>query len=504
MNDIHSKNKKIAVNTIIIYARLIITSIIGLVTVRYVLQALGASDYGLYNVAGGVVAMLNVISAAMQTTTRRYINVEMGKTDGNINKIFNISVVLHIGFSLFLLLIAETVGLYYIFNFLNVEQGRLSDALFVYQISTIVAVIGIMNVPYQGLLTAYENFKSLAVVDIIASLLKIPVIIGLIYYSGNHLRYYAIGMCLISLATFIIYHYICYKKYRDNIKFHFYKDNTLYKEILRFNNYTALGAFSYIGRTQGSNMLINYVFGTFINGLFAIAYQMESYLVLLVNNLSTSFDPQITQSYTAKDFDRCYILVSNTTRYAILIMLLFTFPLFINLEFVLKLWLGTIHSGVLTLCYWALVSLFVRSLTSGIPPLIIATGHIRAFQLSTTILMLVGLPISYFFFQLGFPYQTIIIIMTILDFLSRLFLIILVYKITHLNLLLFLKNTYKPLIIIMPFLVVFWLVIKTITPNNILTNLLLTIVSVFYCIIVLYLLGLKKEEKKIITNKIHI
>ena len=501
--NIVNSNKVIAINTVIVYGRMIVTSIIGLITVRFVLQALGTSNYGLYNAVGGIVAMLNIICTAMQTTTRRYINVEMGRPDGNMNKIFNISFILHLCFALFLLIIAETIGLHYIYNYLNIPSESFDDAVFVYQISTIVAIIGIINVPYQGLLNAFEKFGTLAIVDIITSLLKVPIIFGLVYYDGNSLRFYAVSMCLISFSSFVIYQIICYRQYREIVQFRYYKDISLYKEIICFNNYTALGAFSYIGRTQGSTMLVNYIFGTFVNGLFAIAYQIEGYLVMLISNLGTSFEPQITQTYSLGDYCRCYMLVGRITRYSILIMLIVVFPIILNLDYILYLWLGDFPEGVIVLCYWALVSLFVRSLTAGIPPLIIASGKIRAFQISTTVLMLIGIPVSYVFFLYGAPFQTIMIIMTILDLIQRFYLIILAKKETAIDLSTFLKDAYKSIIIIIPFFALYACVRFFLIRSKV-DDFLHIILSTLYALGVVFIFGLSKEERKIILNKINI
>lgn len=204
-----------------------------------------------------------------------------------------------------------------------------------------------MNVPYQGLLSAYEKFAQIAIIDFLTALFKVPLVIGLIYYPGNSLRFYAIGMCLMSLISFLLYTYACYKQYKPVVSLKFYKGLSLYKEILVFNNYTALGAFAYIGRSQGATMLINYFFGTIVNGAFAIAYQIENYVILLVNNLSTASEPQITQSYSSGDIKRTFNLAEKISKYSIIIMLIIIFPLNIELEFLLSLWLGQIPDNSL-------------------------------------------------------------------------------------------------------------------------------------------------------------
>ena len=329
-------NKRIAINTLITYSRLIITTLVGLLSTRYVLIALGDSNYGLYCVLGGILAILNMLSVAMYTTTRRYINVEMGKPNGNLNKIFNISLLLHIMFALITFALAEIIGIYYINHYLNIASRQIDDAHFVFQISTFTAILGIINVPYQGLLNAYEKFGTIAIIEIISALLKIPLIIFLVNYQGNALRFYAIGMALISISSFLYYQIIGYKKYYNVVAFKIYKDKTLYKEILFYNNYVAIGALAFFGRCHGVNILVNYFFGTIINAAFAIAYSVEHYVQMFVSCISTPFEPQIVQSWADGDKNKCLKLVESSCKYSILVCLIFIYPAFINMDFILE------------------------------------------------------------------------------------------------------------------------------------------------------------------------
>lgn len=501
-SDYSQKNKKIAINTLIVYARMIIVTLISLITVRYVLKALGASDYGLYNVVGGVVAILNFICTAMQTTTRRYINIEMGKINRNLNKIFNVCLLLHVGFAILLLIIVETIGNFYIYNYLNVAPEKLQDASFVFQISAIVSIIGIINVPYQGLLSAYEKFGTIASIDFVTTLLKIPLVVCLAYFEGNALRFYAIGTCLISFSSFILYSLFCYKHYSDIVKFKTYKDWKLCREIIAFNNYTAIGAFAYIGRTQGSNIMVNYFFGTIINGAFALAYQIENNIMNFVGNLATSFEPQITQSYSNGDYKRCYSLVSKISRYCILIMLFVLFPLILELEFILKIWLGNIPSGVILLSYLTLLSLFVRSLTGGLSPLILATGDVKKFQISASFLMLIGLPLAFIAYYIHSPYFIIIIIMTILDLINRGYIVYLASIQTSINIHKFISETYKPVCFMLPFMILYILVDKEIELVNYTYHIVNLLCAFIFIGTLGYIFGLDHNEKKLLIEKI--
>ena len=224
-------NKLIYKNTLIIYARMIFVTFVGLFSSRFVLKALGASDYGLYNVVGGLIALFNVLGTAMSTTSRRYINVEMGKVDGNLNRVFNICLLLHIGFATLILVIAETLGIWYVNSVLNVAEGKLGDAMFVFQVSTIVACIGLVNIPYMSLIEANERFDITALIDTATTAIRFSLIVVLLFYKGNALRFYAFLMCVMSLLSFTLYHLVCLHKWPVVIKHRLYRKSTLYKEI---------------------------------------------------------------------------------------------------------------------------------------------------------------------------------------------------------------------------------------------------------------------------------
>jgi len=473
-------------------------------TTRYVLKALGVSDYGLYNVVGGVVTMLNFISTAMMTTTRRYVNVEMGKgKSGNVNKVFNVCLTLHFCFAIFIYLIAISIGLWYINNILNVTSEKLADARFVYIISTSVSALGIINVPYQALLAAYERFRQIAIIDIITSCLKIPLVIALLLYAGNHLRFYAIGICVITFCSLLLYSTYCYQKFHDVIKWHFYKDKVLYKEILLFNNYTSLGAFAYLGRSQGSTMVINYFFGTIVNGAYAIAIQIESQIQSLVSNLVTAANPQMTQSYSSRDYDRCFSLVCKVTRFSALSMMILCFTMFIELPFLLDLWLKKTPDGAIAFCVAMLLSLFVRSLGMGVDALIQATGKVKTYQLVQSALLVAGIPLSIFLFIIGFSPVFIIITFIICDILRTIAMFWIICRISD-----FFKfkryacSVYLPTIKVFSVLLIYTYVYGFFNIDSLSFRLVgIVITFIFACMVCVYL-GLISQERGMLLEKV--
>ena len=502
MPDNSANNKRIAVNTLIVYARMFLGAFIGFFTTRYVLAALGVSDYGLYNVVGGVVTMMNFISIGMMTTTRRYVNVEMGKKDGNVNKVFNVSLTLHIGFAIFIYLIAITIGLWYINNMLNVSSEKLADARFVYFISTTVSALGIINVPYQALMTAYERFRQIAIIDISVSCLKIPLVIALFFYVGNLLRFYAIGICFITLFSLMAYSSYCKYKISGVVKWCFYKDWALYKEILVFNNYTAMGAFAYLARSQGSTMVINYFFGTLTNGAYAIATQIERQIENFVGNLGTAANPQMTQSYSAGEFSRSFDIVCKITRFSALAMTILTFSLFVSLKPLLRVWLEVIPDGAIIFCQAMLLSLFIRSLGAGIDALIQATGQVKWYQIIQSLLLILGIPLSMLLFKMGFSPVYIIIAFIICDVFRTIAMFIIICRITPFDFKHFALFTYLPLLKVCLVLALYLMFFNLLPLDSLIVQLFGFILTLISSSMICIYLGMTENERIKITGKI--
>lgn len=498
-------NKKIVLNTGVVYARLIITTIIGLFTSRYVLLALGASDYGLYSVVGGVISMLNVLSVAMYTTTQRYINVEMGNPSGNLNKIFNISRLLHIGFAIFFLLVAEPIGVYYIYNFLNVAPGKFYDALFVFHISTIAAAFGIINVPYQALLQAKEKFAQMAFVDVLNCIARLLLILSLLYVEGNVLRIYAVGMSILTIFTLCFYNIACGIQWRDVIKYRFYSDKRLYKEILVFNNYVALGATSYLSRTQASNMLVNYFFGTLVNAAFAIGYTIENYCIMFVSNVGSAAAPQITQNYSNNN-ERSLFLTEALNKLTIFLTLLVVVPISIELEFVLRLWLKNVPDGALLVCHLTLLSTLARVTLGGMDKLVQASGKNKWFQISGSIIQLSVIPIGYILFKVGLPAYTIIILYIMSTIVSSVLGFCLMKRILNFDVKQYVKHVFAPSFRVMGILGLFVLVYMKLDVTSLLGHVVGLAIGFLATSMIIYYAGLKISEREmlkyIVINKI--
>lgn len=501
MLDKTDKNKIIAINTLIVYFRLFVITIIGLLTSRYVLQVLGVSDFGLYNVVGGIIAMFGFISGALSSSTVRFMNYELGKADGEPNYVFNICNTLHIIAALLILILAESIGIYYINNVLNVECGKESDAMFVFQISTIVACIGIISVPYQSLFTVHEKFITIALIEICSSILKLLIVLLLIFYTGNVLKLYAIGMSLLTFIPFLIYYYLCKHKWPTIVRPKIVRQWNAYKPVLVFNNYTVVGTLSIISRTEGANMLINYFFGTSVNAACAIGNTVANYVNTFVGNFDSASAPQITQNVSAGNTDRSLYLVNYTCRICVLLMIVIYFPFVSNLDFILHLWLGeNVPEGALEFCHLTLLTAIVAATSGGVAQLVNSIGDIKWFKIWQCVLYMVCLPIGYWAYSAGYPAYFIIILFVISDILYRIIQLSLLCKYIKFDIKIFIRESYLRPLVIFVLLFVLSFFYKQVELTTFFFNILGLTISFIVTLIVVFILGLKSNEKALLIK----
>ena len=412
--------RRIAKNTAFMYVRLLTTMVIGLYVSRLALEILGVSDYGLFAVVGGVLAMFTFISNSLASATSRFFNTEMGKKDGDVNASFNINLLLPVCLAIIIFALAETIGLWYVYNRLNVEPGKLADAVFVYHISIITACLGIVNGPYQSLFAAHERFKFMAVMDIVNSLVRLGCILMLSLYHGDYaLRVYSIIFSLTTANTFVVYHWVAYRNWAHIIKYRFVGGWQRYREVLSFGGWNVLATMAYMVRSSGSDLLLNSFFGTAMNGAFAISRTVNQSIMSFTGSFDSASAPQIIQSYAAGDNDRCTYLCNKIGRINILMFELLCIPLLIELDFVLRLWLGKVPDGAYMLTYLNILVGGMSLTCGGIFNLINATGRIKWFKVNTSAFFIACITVGYILFDNGYPAYSILVLFLVADVLQR-------------------------------------------------------------------------------------
>lgn len=495
-------NKRIAKNTAVLYVKLIISVIIGLYTSRVILQALGASDYGLYTIVGGIVSMMNFLGVTMMSVTYRYIVVEFGKGDeGDPRKVFNTSMVIHILLVMLLLIVGETFGAYYIRNIANIDSSKISDALFVLHLSLAATSFVILSVPFNGLIVAREKFVFTAVIEIGRTLLKLGMVVALAYYCGNRLRMFAVIMAIFTIILPVSMYIYCFVKDRDIIRWQFNKKRSDYSGILGYAFWIMIGAIAAIGQNQGSNMIINLFFSTIVNAAFGIGFQINNYVMMFVQSLNQAAIPQIMKNQSGHNQERSLSLIYGIAKIAFFIMLIPVVPLILNMDFVLKAWLKDVPQYTDVFATLLLVGGLIKCMGAGIDTSIQTTGKIRAFQIFYSLAYLLVLPIAYLLFYLDFPAYTILICTIFATISVLIFQAVNLSKITDFSIAYYLQHTvFRCVLVGLCSLPLFLL--KHFSENSISWFFTSSMVSVIWIISMIYILGCTNEEKEMVKRNI--
>lgn len=496
-----SANTRIARNTIYMYIRLITTMVIGLYVSRLAIALLGVSDYGLFSVVGGVLAMFTFISGSLASATSRFFNIEMGKKGGDVNASFNINLVLHCAMAAIVLLLAESIGMWYIYHHLNVEPGKLDDAVFVYQVSILTACLGIVNTPYQSLLTAHEKFGFLAMVDTANSLLRLACVVGLTLLPEAGLRLYSLIFALTTATTFVAYHYKAFIDWRDTIRLRFVRGWGRYREVLVFNNWNLLATMAYMANSSGVDLLLNAFFGTPMNGAFAVSKTVKSSIMNFTGNFDTASAPQIVQSYAAGDRERYTYLCNKLGRINILMFELMCFPLLMELHFVLQLWLGNVPAGAYELTFLGIIQGGIALTNGGIFNLINATGRIKWFKINVSFFFLVCLPAGYCMFSLGMPYYSIVLLLIAADIAQRAVQLVLMRRLLGFDSLQYARKAYLRPAVIAAIMAIFIYIRSQIVVDSAAMHLLIIAATAVLTIILVYTIGLTSGERKALREK---
>ena len=394
MTDNSQNNKRIAKNTLMLYIRMLLIMVVSLYTSRVILQALGVEDFGLYNVVGGVVVLFTFINNAMVTSTQRFLNFEIGRNNlDEAQKVFSASLNIHAIIAGVFLLLAETVGLWFLNRYIQIPEGREVAANWVYQFSIIVSILNIIRSPYNAAIIAHEHMSFYAYVSIIEIILKLA-IVYMVYLFSDRLVAYAFLMMMVTLIVLGAYYIFCKKKYAI-CKYKFEYNKKRYMALASFSGWSLFGSLANMGASQGINIILNMFFGVAVNAAMGIANQVNAAVYQFVSSFQTAFNPQIIKSYAAGDRTYFISLIMNTSRYSFLLLFLLALPIYICCPEILSIWLGTVPEYAVEFCRLMILFLLIDAVQGPLWVSAQATGKIRNYQILMSVLILLNLPITY-------------------------------------------------------------------------------------------------------------
>lgn len=400
-----------------LYFRMAITIVVGLYTSRIVLEALGESDYGIYSVVGGIVTVLAFLNSSLSGATQRFLNFEIGKeTSNRVRVVFKSSLMLHAIVAIIVLLLAETVGLWFLNAKMNIAPDRMYAANWVYQFSVISCCVGILTVPYNAVIIAHEKMSAFAYISIVEISLKLIVVLILLYSSCDRLILYTFLLLMISLINRAIYNIYCHRNFpvSRNI-FAAPTDLSLMKSLASFSGWSVVGSLGYISHTQGIAIVINIFFGTIVNAAQGITNQVNGIITGFVGNFLTALNPQVVKLYAANRLDEMHKLITRGCRYSFFMVAFFAIPLMFAVPVLLNWWLTIVPEYTIVFIKLTLLITLFNSFTSLLAVAQGATGKIKIYQITLTTIGLFHLPVAWLFFYLGYPpYWAMIIYLVII------------------------------------------------------------------------------------------
>lgn len=419
-------NKKIVKNTITLYFRQFLVLTVALYTYRVVLANLGVTDFGIYNVVGGVVAMFSLLSNSMATATNRFLSYDLGQ--GNfiqLRKTFNLSIVAYLFISFFLIILAETVGAWFVSNKLVIPEARMNTAFVVYQFAIVSFIFTICSIPCTAMIIAHENMSVYAYVSIFDVILKLIIAFLIKYSSVDKLALYGFLMTVSTFAASLYYWCYCYVKYKESHLLLFW-DKKKFFQLFSFAGWNLFGATSSLVKGQGINILLNMFFGPVVNAARAIAMQVNNSVCTFAQNFFTAVQPQIIKNYANGENEKMLLLMYRSGKMTFCLMLLVVIPLFFEMPTILDLWLKEVPENTVIFSRLVLIESLIESMSYPIGTALNATGRIKIYQIVVGSIQIMNLPFGFIALYCGAQAYAVMILSIVISigaFVARLFIL---------------------------------------------------------------------------------
>lgn len=403
---------RVVMNTGILYARMAITVVLSLYTTRVVLYALGVDDFGIFNLVGGAIAMLTFLNASMAAATQRFMSFAQGQGDeGRQHQIFNVSMVMHAGIALIVLGLLQIAGFILFNGILKIAPERMHAAWMVYQFAVASTFITILGVPYDAVINARENMLLYAVLGVIEAVIKLAIALIIVNATIDKLELYGLLMAILTVALLVARGAYCQHRYREcKLAPKKYFSRPVFKEMTTFGAWSLLGSSTSMVANYGQGIVLNIFFSTSVNAAQGITAQVSGQLGAFASTMLRALNPFIVKSEGAGKRNLMLSASMMGSKLSFFLLLLLYIPIIIEMPYLLSLWLKTVPAFTQIFCTLLLIRNLIEQLFITMASSIAATGNIKHYQIAISILTILPLPISYYFFQLGMqPYWLYIV-----------------------------------------------------------------------------------------------
>ncbi len=502
MENESANNKRIAKNTLLLYVRMLFMMLVSLYTSRVVLNTLGVEDFGLYNVVGGFVSMFTFLNGAMASSTQRYMNFELGKGNiSNLRAVFSTSINIHACISLLILVLAETIGLCFVYNKLTIPEARFDAALWVYQSAIISTIIMVMSIPYNAAIIAHERMGAFAYISVLEVVLKLAIVYMLTVFSFDKLKLYAVLMLTVQLVIRLIYGSYC-KRHFNETEYKMVFNKQLIKDMTGFAGWNLFGNIAVMTYTQGLNVILNMFFGPAVNAARGISVQVQNAIRGFSSNFQTAINPQITKSYAGNDYRYMHKLIFTSSKFSVFLLLVLSMPVMMESKTILTLWLNIVPDHTIQFMHLILVISMIEALANPVVQGALSTGKIRKYQIvvGTTLLMI--LPFSYLALKLGAVPEYVFIVHLIFAILAHAARLIMSRTLIKISIAEYCRKVIVPIV----FVSVISFIVPYIFVQTVDESIFRLPVSCAICVLStclsIYCIGLTKNERTFIKTKI--
>lgn len=498
-----SDNKRIARNTFYMYLRMFVNMAVLLYTSRLIIEYLGVSDFGIYNVVGGVVVVFSFISTSMTSSTSRFLSFSLGKKDyQEVDKVFSTTIFLHICLSILVIVLSETIGLWYVNNYLVFPHERISIVHFVFQFSVFNTVFMIMTIPYSSLIMSNERMNVYAFISLFDVFMKLFLTLYLGFTSYDRLLVYACG--LMFLGIIVMFLNIVYVRHKKLISIWSIKpDRSIVKQLLSYSGWSLIGNMSSVCNTQGLNLVLNYFFGNIVNAAFGITSRVLSAINSLSGGFQVSLNPQITKSYSAGNLPRHFSLVCNSAKYSFFLIIIIAIPIFFNIDTILRYWLVNYPEETPVFVQLIMLTSIMSTIGNPFGVSVDSTGKIKKMSIIISVLNVSVLPVSIVVLYLfKIPYLSLIVNF-VLTFVCQCVKLRETHRLTGMQYKDVFDKALKPIIkVAIPSVIIPYVIYSLLNKGSFLFLCINVVLMVLSISLIIYIIGLSKEERQLVNSYI--
>ena len=494
--------KRIAKNTAMLYIRMIVTMLITLYTGRVILDKLGAIDYGIFNTVGGIVIMFSFLNSSLSSATQRFLTFYIGKgNEDDLRRVFSTCVFIHIALALLILIVSETIGMWFLDTHLNIPDERMLAARYVLHFTTLASVMMLISTPYNALIIAHEKMNVFAYISFIEVGLKLTIVYLITLFEFDRLVFYSFLWLVINILLRIVYGMYSKRKFSESTLIKNY-DKKMIRDISTFASWSLTSSMSWAIQNQGVNFMLNIFFGPAINAARGIAFQVQGAVKAFASNFQVAINPQIIKSYAQEEYEYMHKLIYSSSKLSCFLLLVLSAPVIAETPFILSLWLVDVPDFTIQFVRLTLVISIIDSIYSAYSVGVQATGQQKLWTVTVSIFGLCILPVSYVLFKVGFNPTAVFVVNIITTFIGQTFAVAKSKNLLRITLGDFMQKTMIPICVVSLLSILLLILIKSCMNNGVVSSVMMIPLSFAVSSALVYTLGLNRREKSVVRQQV--